>query len=471
MSGILNFLYKNFVQILLSLFCAFLLTFWQSSHEKPDLRAGDSLAYLSIAKDIVDKGVFTDGKFEGAGIANGPHGEGMFFAPLYPVFVAGAMVVDPTFYESVSCHLSENVNYQTCSQTMGVLKLIQILMETLALWLIWMIGFTLTQSYRVGWVSMLIAGISRVYGYHTADVMTENLVFPLFSAASLFSILAWQRKSKVLWGVSGVFLGLLALTRPSFPYLFYVSIPILFLFVFYVGRQSIKFALSVVLFFVTGYVLVISPWIIRNGLVLNQYALSGGYSSYILVQRVAYNQMTIKEWAYSFVYSFPDFGDKLAQKLFGQECCDRLSYSDPKGFYEIGNGELREVTLQQAGSVKNHLSFLIKSEIFPHIFKHSVVTLSLAWKGVWIQKYWGLITILLFIPAIIMAWRLRWIEFFILAFPPWFMLGFHAFTSVNVVRYNFILIPCLSVSAAYVVVWMVDKYLKRLKEEKNNHAT
>ena len=50
-----------------------------------------------------------------------------------------------------------------------------------------------------------------------------------------------------------------------------------------------------------GFGLVVGPWVLRNWILHDTAAVSGGYAAYILVQRVAYNAMTLQEWLASWI--------------------------------------------------------------------------------------------------------------------------------------------------------------------------
>jgi hypothetical protein len=113
---------------------------------------------------------------------------------------------------------------------------------------------------------------------------------------------------------------------------------------------------------------------------------------------------------------------------------------------------VQEQSVEKAGGRENLLPWLIKNEVLGNLGKHISVTFSMLWRGMWVSKYWGLIAIPVFAGVFIYALRSAWLSFVIFSMPPWFMAGFHAFTSVNVVRYNLILVPCLAIAAAFAIV-------------------
>ncbi len=458
---------RNFkIHFFLAILFSITIIFFQTRHETPNFRIGDSYAYMSVAKNLTDTGVFTDGRFKKNAAIQGTEEQGMFFAPLYPMLIAGIMGVDRNFYDTVSCHMTSQTP-EICSNDMGSFHLVQIGLAIFSAFLVWLSGWIISGKYSVAWLALVLSLFAEAYAYYTAQIMTENLVFPLFTMSCLSAAAAWKQKRRWLWFVSGLFLGLLALTRPSFVYLFYAALPIIFILGIYQKELSLRKKISWSILLLLGYSLTAGPWIIRNGLSTGEYAISKGYASYILVQRVSYNDMTWKEWGVSFLYGLPDFGDSLTKDIFDSKDYERFDYQNRKGFYAIGNDSLRKETLEKAGGVENHLSYLLENEVFNNLHKHIMVTLSLAWRGMWVSKYWGLITIPIFFVIFIWAIRQKCWEFIIFSLPPWFMLGFHAFTSVNVVRYNLILIPCLALATAFLLsigASFIKKYISEWQE-------
>lgn len=464
----------NRYQVALAFICALLVISLQSFYKVPNPRESDGRAYMSVALDLANTGIFTDGLFvhNPSSAVRGPHGEGMFFAPLYPIMVASVMTVDPVLHDTVSCVLGRSrpmAETDSCPTDFGLLRFVHIALAAISAFLVWAIAYAYTGQARIAWGAFVLGCMAEAYAHYTAQIMTENLLFPLFSAFLFFLVCAIKRGSALFWVLTGLVLGLCALTRPSFLYVFYFAIPLFLVFIFAFARQPhTRIAKAAMLAcFIAGFVLAISPWVARNAIMHGEFAITKGYDSFILVQRLAYNKMTPQEWLASFVFGLPDFGDDLAEDLFGTAQVKRFNYTDPEGFYVQGNHKDREETLAKAGGPERHLSYLLKEELAPHWFWHILVTFSLAWRGMWVSKYWGLLTIPL--AAVFMGHELRhkrW-TFLMVMLPALFLLGFHAFVSVNVVRYNLILIPGLAVAAAIVL----DALYTRLKQTGRRHAS
>src|SRR5688572_3303856 len=147
------------------------------------------------------------------------------------------------------------------------------------------------------------------------------------------------------------------------------------------GQPSLLKKLRWPLLFIAGYCLTVGPWILRNGLTLGEYAISSGYAPFVLTQRVAYNDMSWKEWRASFIYGLPDFGDSLVKDFYEPQDYERLDYGNPEGYYLVSNQVLWDYVREGHKVPEDRLSQMIKQDIIGNLYKHVMVTLSLTWRG------------------------------------------------------------------------------------------
>lgn len=422
----------------------------------------DSVSYLAVAVPLHDEGVITDGNYPYDAVGQGPKGEGMFFAPLYPAFLSVLMSLSPDFNKTAHCvkeHRRPKVIVKECQPLhLGPMIVTHVFLAALAGMLAWLSAFTLTGRMALAWLAMILVLATKEYASNTVIIMTENLIFPLFTLATLLFIQMWRKRNLRHAVAAGVALALLALTRPAFTYLFYfaavVMIPLAA--TWWLRKTNLRLALLSLLF-ILSYAAAVSPWIIRNGLKIGVWDISAGYGAFTLVQRVAFNDMTMPEWLATFTLSLPDFGDRLTMKLFSYDDIKRLDLNNPDGFYNYGNRVLREQEKAEAGGPARFQSHLIKKYILADPLKHVWTTLPMTWKGLWVGGNLSF----LFIPAfcvffMLSALRRQWL-YVMFATAPWFMLGLHGFTSVNITRYNLILLPCLSIAAAWAVLALVAR--------------
>jgi hypothetical protein len=78
-------------------------------------------------------------------------------------------------------------------------------------------GCLIFASTRVFWIAgalttAALATEADIFSF----VMTESLTFSLYSVTMSLAVLAWKRGNLTWWGLTGLSLGLLCLTRPSF---------------------------------------------------------------------------------------------------------------------------------------------------------------------------------------------------------------------------------------------------------------
>ncbi len=212
--------------------------------------------------------------------------------------------------------------------------------------------------------------------------------------------------------------------------------------------------------FVCGYLVLASGWMARNFIQFGQPALTGNYAAYVLTDRLIYNRMTNTELGIAFIYWLPDFGGRLAEAWFPKESYIRLDDGDPGGFH-MQRPILWSETFAAAGSEEEHLGYLLREEIIGQLGNHIAVTFALAWRGMFVSKYWSLVALLCFFPMLFMAVRRRQFDYVVFALPPWFMLGLHALISANIPRYNLVLIPCLAIASAQVVTLGARRVGKR----------
>jgi 4-amino-4-deoxy-L-arabinose transferase-like glycosyltransferase len=419
----------------------------------PPLGSYDQDFYIGIAYDMVHSGRFTDGFAYAAPTDAGERPPGMRFAPLYPALVAAAYVLEPGFRPGADCVVARYPAYQACPDSALVVRGTQFLMLALVYLMVWWLAGVLTGSVRGAWIGLAIALFTAPFLLRSVDyVMTETTALFLSSAMTCAGVAAVRGGGRCGWAAAtGVLLGLSALTRPAFLYLFYAAVVVLLLATLFAGSGRRRAGAVSLAVFVLGFAVPVGPWILRNAVVLDRPALSFGYASHTLVQRISYDAMTPREYALSYLCGLPD-GTGMGNLLAGQGACDRFGLDERPGtFYQIGTGPLLQQTLAAAGGYDHHLSYLLHHYIFREPLKHALVTIPMALRGAWVDHYWGLI---LGIVCIAMTLRALWrrdLGFLALAAPAWFMLVFNAAVAVNQVRYNLMLMPPYAVAGAMVV--------------------
>ncbi|HUC16564.1 MAG TPA: hypothetical protein VMA37_02630 [Acetobacteraceae bacterium] len=423
--------------------------------------AFDQPFYLGIAYDIGHYGRFTSGYVFDHGLSDAQRPSAMRFTPLYPTLLAGLATLDPPFSRAMSCLVHSRGKDPACPRDARLPRLLQFLMLGLVYFLIRAIAQQVSGSRRTGWIALVLALITapELLGY-VNYMMTEITALTLAIAATAASVRGLAKPRGAWWlALGGALAGLAALTRPAFFYVFLVCAAAGF--VIAAWRRMRAPGLRRALAFALAGALVIAPWIIRNAIVLHDARLTAGYGPDVLVQRVAFDEMSWAEYRLSFLCWLPD-GNGMGSLLFGQGACHRFQWSDrPDNFYAIGNGPLKDEVPAAAGGWSHVLPYLLHTYILPHLFKFTMVTVSFALRGAWVHRYWGLILAPI---CLFFTWRaLRRGDALFLAasLPSWFLLLFSAAVSVNQTRYNLVLVSPFALSGAMAIEALLRRRIAR----------
>lgn len=399
----------------------------------PELPILDASIYVSSAHQLTTEGTF------GAGQAD-DHAPAMFFAPLYPAFLAGLMALDHDLADMAGCVRNSanrsTVEAMTCRHYKGIAVPVQAVLAIACGFMVWAAG-TMLAGRQVGWLALILTLATAQYAFQAPQFLTENLVLPLFSAAMLTLLAGLRQGRPWQWLATGALLGLLTLTRPEFSYLAAAAI---LTAVCASLRLKSSALIKAALWMLAGCLAVVFPWLLRNWMTFGRIAVTAGYDSYILVQRLNYNFMTPGEWLLSFLYWQPDVGQALATHFWPPEAWQRLGWDHPQAFYNT------------PWPYPGDLDYQLRNHLLPNLGWHLVTTLALAWRGLWLMRWWGLLCIPAAAAGMVLAARRRRWVFLIFCAPAWFMLGFHAFVSVNAVRYNLIMLPALTIMAAWALL-------------------
>jgi 4-amino-4-deoxy-L-arabinose transferase-like glycosyltransferase len=417
---------------------AWLFVNWSLVRVPQDLRFFDQQFYLGIAHDLRQLGRFTDGFGFPDTHPVPARPSGMTFMPLYPAFLAGASVLDPAFDHALSCVVEHEVDFP-CPQDAPLVRWVQFAMTGAVFLMLWRIGTQVTGSLRVGWLSLGIGLIAAPVLLRSVDAMMTE-IFSLFfiTAATTAAVAAAKGSRPFRWLLlSGAMLGLATMTRPAFVYLLPAA-AVVGMFIA-LRRPGHLRGMLLAATFLLGGATVIAPWVARNAAVMSRPAMTSGYASMILAQRVAFNQMSWREYALAYLCWLPD-GNGMGSLLIGQNSCARFqldAHSD--SFYGIGNTTFMQSSIAVAGGPDRQFDYLMQNFVLAQPLWHAMVTIPLALRGVWIDHYWGFVLSAFCLLLTLRALRSGDDALLILTLPGWFMLVFHAAVSVNQTRYNLML--------------------------------
>jgi 4-amino-4-deoxy-L-arabinose transferase-like glycosyltransferase len=414
----------------------------------------DQSFYLTIAYDIDRYGVFSNGIFDKTDSTRTAPAPGMFFGPGYPLLVLAAMKIDWRFAKAVECSVDVNHNRREgseCEVYATPIHIIHAVLLALGVLAVALCGDFIFGSTRVFWFAGALAtGSLTAEADIFSFVMTESLTFSLYSIVMLFAVLAWKRSRTLYWVLAGVCLGLLCLTRPSFV----ILIPVLVLLIALRGRRlAVSGKRPVwrdVLAFTAAAIMVIGPWVIRNHVSVGKWGLTEEYGSAVLIERFAYNDMTAREFVTAFPYCTPGLGDLAFDQIHGKDSMHRFVYHTRDSFFHTGRGR-RDALVKEHGRLDPLIAGIVLDEMRTNWWRHLLVSIPLAWCGMWAGWVFGLVLVPLFGWACVRAVRQSQPLLLLYAAPAVFMLGMHAVLTNHYTRYNLILIGPFAVGAAWII--------------------
>ena len=290
--------------------------------------------------------------------------------------------------------------------------------------------------------------------------MTEALSLPLAAAAGLLLVLLVQR---LRWATAlglGAVLGLLTLTRPEYLYVILalagtgaaVSL----------RRRRLGVA---VLAACLAACLTLAPWSVRNERLFGTAAPTYGYAGFILAQRMAYQAMTPTEWTAQWLYALPGFGPAAARMVFPNSVA-RLGWQErPDTFYMVGNTTMVEQLRTTAPDPAQQVPYLLSTYVWPHPLRFAAVTLVMAWKSLWVRKYFSLVAFPFLVALCLPAVRSRDPALLAFLLPPLFIVALHAATSVATPRYSLILVPLYAAAFGIFAGPVVERAWRRLARQ------
>ena len=388
----------------------------------------DALGYVRVASEIIENHTLTNfGMSEEAG---------RFFPPLYPAFVSLPGFFDDAYRQTLDCYNHENVSIckPDALQSLGIM---QAFLISLLLVAVYRITKIIVGETSIAILATILFKFGSKIDNYMHESLTEVLQFTLFSFVILgILMLLTKRGISLFYSVFiGVFFGALVLTRGSYLYLAYVLLPLVFFIKSRLENLSLAEVLRLAIFISGSMLAILSIWMLRNILIFGDPAISSGYAPFIFIQRLAYNDMQFSEWLASFVFWFPDIGDNIARQYLPYESYVRLGWEAEETFYQAGQRD--RINLFSTGAEHVSMKPLLLDRLFPDLFWHCMVTIALSFRGMFaggylsvfglISSYWALI----YLHKINRLWL-----FGVLMFILFFMLGFHGFFTVSIVRYN-----------------------------------
>lgn len=413
----------------------------------------DQSFYLTIAYDIDRHGVFSNGMFDDVNSADGVPPPGMFMAPLYPWLVLAVSKLDPRFAKALKCSVEANHHRRDgaeCEVYARPMNLTHALLLVIGVLAIARSSELMFGNGATFWLAGTLATIALVPDAELFSyIMTESLTFAMYSVTMLALVAAWTTSRLRYFAVAGLLLGLLCLTRTSFLVLAPVTIVLIFVKARFAGSPRTTGWRSMLAFAVC-FGLVIFPWALRNYVSVGKFAMTEEYGAASLVERFAFNQMTPREFALAFPYCLPEVGPPIVSRMFGPQEMDRFEWDEPGSFFETGRST-RNVLVGEHQRLDPVIGDIVRVEMSENWWRHILVSIPLAWCGLWIGGWLGYLLVPALVWAGVRAIRRNEPVYLLYVVPALTMLALHAGVANHYTRYNLILIGACAAGAAWLM--------------------
>ncbi len=380
----------------------------------------------------------------------------MFFGPVFPTLVLLAMKVDPRFARAVRCSVvadRDNRDDPTCEPYELPVRLLNALLVAVAVVALAAAAeliFAQTGVFLLTGVLALaaVAWEAAIFSY----VMTEATIFAIYAVLALCNVLAWRTLRMRYFVLSGLLLGLLCLTKPSFLVLFPLGLALTGPY-FYCLPQRPAHRLRPLLAFSLAFAVVVGGWVVRNAVSVGKIGFTEEYGAAALIERFAFNDMTAREYFQAFPYCTPGFGELV----FDQSAAGsmhRFTYYTPGSFFNVGR-DRRNALLARYGRLDPEISGIVADELRANWWRHLLISLPLAWCGMWPGWIASLLLVPLFAWAFFYCVRNRKPLFPLYALPPLANLALVGLVGNQSTRYNLILIGPYAIGTAFMMArWL-----------------
>jgi hypothetical protein len=421
----------------------------------------DQPFYVTIAYDLDKYGVFSNGPFApvDSTIARPP--PGMFFGPVYPTLVLAAMKVDARFAAAVQCSVEADRGHRdeaSCEAYAVPMRLINACMLVIGLIAIACAAELIVRRKS----TFLVAGLLALAGVAPeADifsyVMTESAIFAIYSVFALHMLLAWKTGQTKYFLFGGGLLGLLCLTKPSFLILFPGIAALSLLYGYRLSKEPQPRTGRRVLGFSMAFAIVVGLWTGRNAISVGKFGLTEEYGAAALIERFAYDEMTARELLQAFPYCMPGVGGLAFDQVSGTDSMHRFVYHTSGSFFNVGR-DRRNALVREHQRLDPIIGAIVLDEMRTRWWRYLLVSIPLAWCGMWAGSLTSLLLIPAFAMACVRALLMGQPLLLLYAAPAMSMLPLYAMVGNHYTRYNLILIGPYAVGAVLMVTsWRIRR--------------
>lgn len=382
--------------------------------------------------------------------------------PFYPVVIALMLHLYPgEIPEKVETLLNETMQYRSIHLFVWYNQLIALFMICFAAA---MFAYRVTGSIRFSITPLIIINVF-IYLFRGNPVSgsPEILAQLLFLLTSLALLHACKRTRAAQAFLCGSVLGLLTLVKAIFSFMLW---PVAGMLLYAAWRRRKTDAmqlhaawyqmLATGLCVIMGYYVLVGPWLLRNHRHFGLWIITNR-AEQVLAIRAEYNAMSLREYFISFLWWTPGV-DNLIVKYFPYDAYKNLVRENPDGYVKRG----RKIRVAFRGGQADDdpvwrvaLKQYARNKIIAHPLRHILVTLPMAYRGIFFLHY------LSFIVLPFTAVGIKYLvqkcprEEMAFLFPSVYCFCMYAFFSHNIPRYNYPIIPvaCILAGIGLQVLW------------------
>ncbi len=419
---------------------------------KPPIPLEDALGYANLAINLVEHGAISDQRYRPDVVPGGPP---VFTGPPVILELSLAVLADRETRQTFICASLDPKPIENCDVKLTGMLAIHFAETIIFLIVLWFMARKILGSDIAAMLACLaVLGAGQMFEF-ARMALTETLFIMLVS----LYLYAWlsalcMPESRSRWFAAGFLLGLTVLVKSAFSALLLLS-PLLLAPYFFRARGGWRGLTVAVLLLGTGYLAGTAPGHLWNFMLYDTTTFANsGYLNASLSHRFGFDLMTFKEWLVGWIYYLPDFGDTMATALFGEEAVVRLGWNEEFGLYAIGRDEIQQAFLAAPETVSPTKRLI--GEFLSDPLRFAGITLLLAWRGIFVSKYFGLFGMVGLVIATALSDSKTRSRLLAIALPVFAMAGVHAAISVSVPRYNMALVPVYAIAIAWVVATAIN---------------
>lgn len=440
---------------------AFLILLNGVFHVDREAIEGDAGQYVTMAYNLSKYGELSLHGYQGEDEVSNPSPTA-YREPGFPAYLA--------FFKGVTPRLrAANLKTLLSAGPIRWLKYSQVIVILLTALLTAHVVSALTQEPFLSYAALSLVGFSSSMLTIADKLYSENFVALLVVSLAYILYKVFETKASEFFLLLGLILGFLVLSRAIFMYfvIFAIALLIYALLKKHFSYQTFFVGITV---FLLSYSLIVGPYMLRNFHHFGEATLSGR-GGVVLLIRANINRMNFTEFVGSFIVWTPDEEVKrLGARLFGENYrkeggkLERLSrIRGSQSFYRKARDQRSELVKasnlpRENNQVNNQLKEAALEQIAAHPLKHLVVTLPIAWRGLFVEEGFSLkipllplsvnsptiISLLYFASlaytAFLSVKEKSW-QMFALILPALFLYGIHSLLTHNIPRFNAPLIP------------------------------